>query len=87
MFRCHTFLLLSLQVKVFIDLLLKENSKIKMFVFDRFSQYYMQPMVVLKLGGEQNATINMKCAAWSSYIKLDLKKGYGSVRFSIKINT
>ncbi|CAF0801928.1 unnamed protein product [Brachionus calyciflorus] len=46
---------------------------------------YMQPLIVVKLNLTLNQQVNINCVAWANNIKIDKRKGYGSVKFSIKI--
>ena len=46
----------------------------------------MQPLIVLKLNLTQNQEVKIKCSAWSSNTQIDLRKGYGSVKFSVQMN-
>lgn len=47
----------------------------------------MQPLVVAKLNITNNVQVNIQCSAWASNIRIDVRKGYGAVKFSVKINS
>ena len=46
----------------------------------------MQPLVVVKINANPGVDINMICNAWAGGINNDEKTGYGSVKFTVRVN-
>ena len=47
---------------------------------------YMQPLVIVKVNAPMGVDVNMICNAWAGGINNDEKGGYGSVKFTMRIN-